>query len=179
MKQTMKKKDGDLPHSNLKENWPQIIQLAKKAFPNCIFATLNDDGSPHLTPIASLVLRDDCTGFYFEGFTQHMRKNLDRDGRISVLFLDCHISHWISPLVKGSISQPIAVRLNGIAGMRRIASKLEENAFKKGSWIINLARIFNLRGYQILWKPLSYVRDIKFHSFEAIDMGAMNRDHWL
>ena len=179
MKPIAEKYRSDLLHTNLDKNWSRIAKLAQRAFPNFIFATVNEDGSPHLSPIASLILKDDCTGFYFEGFTEHMRRNLDRDNRISVLFADCHTSRWIPPLLTGSLAHPIAVRLNGTAGERRIASLPEQEAFKKGSRLINLARIFNLKGYQILWKPLIYVRDIKFHSFEAINMGAMDRAHWV
>lgn len=166
------------PAMDLEKHWPHIMKLTDRAFPKYIFASINADGSPHVTPMGSFILRDDCTGFYFEQYSQQLRGNLDRDNRISVLVLDFHLLSWIIPLIKGSFSMPNAVRLNGTAGPRRQATMAETDAFKQDKWPVNIARILNLRGYRSLWKPLNTVRDIQFHSFEPVELGQMGRGHW-
>jgi len=164
--------------SKLEKHWPQIMKLANRAFPKYAFATINADGSPHVTPMGSLILKDNCTGFYFEGFSEQMRENLNRDNRISVLISDFRLVSWIIPLLSGRFSNPNAVRLNGTVGKRREATQSEMDAFKKDKWAVNLARILRWRGYRILWEPLSYVRDIKFHAFESVNLGKMSHGHW-
>ncbi len=164
--------------ADLERQWPQIMRLARRAFPKYVFATVNEDGSPHLTPMGSLVLRDDCTGFYFERFSRQMRGNLDRDNRISVLILDFRLVCWLFPLVRGRFARPNAVRLNGTVGERREATRAEEDSFKKDNWAINLTRVLGLRGYKRMWAALDRVRDIRFESFEPVELGFMGRGHW-
>ena len=164
--------------TELEKQWPEIQKLSRRAFPKYIFATVNEDGSPHITPMGSLALRDDCTGFYFERYSKQMRGNLDRDNRISILLLDFRLVFWLLPLIRGRFAKPVAVRLNGTVGERREASLAEENTFKKDNWAINLARVLSLRGYRRLWAPLNRVRDIRFESFEPVDLGIMGRGNW-
>lgn len=50
-------------------HWDTISKVVQEAFNSCLhcaIGTVNDDGAPHVTPIGSLILRDDGTGFYFE-----------------------------------------------------------------------------------------------------------------
>lgn len=163
---------------DLAKHWPQIMKLTERAFPKYIFATTNADGSPHVTPMGSFNLRDDCSGFYFEEYSRQLRGNLERDNRISVLVLDFRLLAWIPSLITGRFAMPNAVRLNGTASPRRPATTAERDAFKRDQWPVSLARILNLRGYRFLWKPLAIVRDIQFHAFEPVDLGRMGRGHW-
>lgn len=66
-------------------HWEEIRQVFKKSMGNYAFATANEDGSPHVSPIGSLFLRDNQTGFYFEEYSRILNKNLNRDNRICVL----------------------------------------------------------------------------------------------
>jgi hypothetical protein len=161
----------------LEEHWQQIMYICAKGMGNFAFATVNEDGTPHLTPIGSLILRDDCTGFYFEEYPSSLPANLERDNRLSILAVDFRKSFWISSFFLGRYTHPVAVRLNGRAGERREATEEELTAFHDIIWV-KLLRVFRFKGYEVGWKPLRHVRDICFDSFEPCEMGAMSRGHW-
>ena len=51
------------------KHWETIRAVFEEGFKSCshfAVATVNEDGSPHVTPIGALILREDQTGFYFE-----------------------------------------------------------------------------------------------------------------
>ena len=71
------KQNGDLI-----QNWPMIKSHFRHTLQSSqfyTFATVNPDGSPHMAPYASLVLNDDCTGYYSDAFPNQMSRNLKAD----------------------------------------------------------------------------------------------------
>src|ERR1700724_845622 len=64
----------------LDEQWESAWALVNRSFRSSLhyaFASVNADGTPHVTPIGSLMLRhDEPTGFYFELFTKQLPHNL-------------------------------------------------------------------------------------------------------
>ena len=53
---------------NITENWNQIRQHVNKSFSSSLhvsIASVDEDGNPTVTPIGSLFLNKDQTGFYF------------------------------------------------------------------------------------------------------------------
>jgi predicted pyridoxine 5'-phosphate oxidase superfamily flavin-nucleotide-binding protein len=82
-------------------------------------ATVNADGSPHVTPIASLFLREDKTGFYFDEFPVNMSRNLERDPRVCILAVNSDLKFSIKSFLAGKYETPPAVRLMGSVGRKR------------------------------------------------------------
>jgi hypothetical protein len=157
-------------------HWTRIRKLFSDSFRTSFhytFATVGEDGAPRATPVGSLILRTDRTGFFFDEYTLGMRKNLDKNGRVCILALKT--SKWLllKSLFFGKFSEPPAVRLIGTAGERRKATDAEIRAFRKR---VSLFRM--LRGHDMLWKDLKYVRDIAFDSFEPVHVGALTIDLW-
>ena len=63
------------------EKWAIIRRVVDEANASCSHvsvATVNADGSPHVTPIGSLALRDDPSGYFFGEFCSRTRENLNR-----------------------------------------------------------------------------------------------------
>lgn len=162
---------------DLNENWPLIRKIFKKSFLTSFqysFATVNQDGSPHVTPIGSLVLnKSHPKGFYFEIFTARTRLNLERDPRISIMAIYSSKWLWLRALIQGSFAFPPGVRLNGIAGQRRSSTAEEVNLWKRKLGILRF-----LRGSHHLWNNLETVREIRFESFETIQLGKTTQDLW-
>ena len=53
----------------ISKHWETIRTVFEEGFKSCshfAVATVNEDGSPHVTPIGALILLEDKTGFYFE-----------------------------------------------------------------------------------------------------------------
>jgi uncharacterized pyridoxamine 5'-phosphate oxidase family protein len=158
---------------NIDENWDMIkatLQAAMKSSHHLSFATVTEDGSPHVTPIGSLILRDDCTGYYFEEYTKQMPINLKYNQQISILAVNSGVWFWIKSIYSGKFSSHPGIRLHGIVGERRPATKGEIAA-----WQNRVKSVKKTKGYKLIWENLKHVRDIKFDSFEPITAGEMTK----
>ncbi|HEX7363836.1 MAG TPA: pyridoxamine 5'-phosphate oxidase family protein, partial [Dehalococcoidia bacterium] len=80
---------------------------------------------------------------------------------------------WAKSLMEGRFSSPPAVRLTGIVGELRGASEEEKEAWHK-----RIAVAKGLKGYQIMWERMGRVCDIRFESFEPVDLGQMTSGLW-
>ena len=158
------------------ENWKNILKLfgsstrltASPKIPYTIFATVDEDGSPRLAPYTSLVLKENQTGFFFDEFSGHMTKNLDRDKKICVLLLKTDKWFWIKTVLLGRFDHAPAIRLSGVAGERRLADPREIQDYLRP---IKKLKLF--RGYKSLWGGMKHGREIIFNSFETVKCGSI------
>ena len=136
-------------------------------------ATVNRDGSPHVTPIGALFLRENKTGFFFDLYSVSMSGNLERDQRVSILAVNSDASYWQASFLIGRCETPPAVRLLGTVGPKRDATEQEVGMWRKH---VEFAR--GMKGYDLLWGNMRFVRDIYFDAFEPVDMGEMTGALW-
>lgn len=155
-------------------NASRISASMKRSVPYCAIATVDDDGSPRVTPISSLILGENMQGFYFEEFSVNMARNLSRDRRVCFLVVNNALPYWIKALVLGRLDSPPAIRLTGTVGERREARPEEIAAFRRP---IRPFKI--LSGYQSLWGIMKHGRDVQFHSFEPVNCGPMRQRETL
>ncbi len=157
------------------DHWKTIRKILDESRSSlqCAFATVNKNGSPHVTPVGSLFLRDDRTGFYFDGHFVNMTKNLERNPRVCVLAVNCNPAFWLNALKSGKFETSPAVRLLGSVGKKREATEEELSAWRN---FVKFA--VGTKGYDLIWKDLRMVRDIHFDSFEPVFMGEMTRTLW-
>jgi uncharacterized protein len=151
------------------EIWGDICRLFSDAFEHslhCTIATVSKDGVPRATPIGSLILGPDRKGFYFEAYVSGLEKNLRTNKRVCVLAVNASKPLLFKMLLFGEFTEAIAVRLMGTAGEKRPAADKEIALFRKR---VSAYRL--LKGHDILWANLRYVRDITFDSFEPVHMG--------
>ncbi|MCJ7546310.1 MAG: pyridoxamine 5'-phosphate oxidase family protein [Deltaproteobacteria bacterium] len=152
-----------------------LFQESRGSSTQYAIATVNEDGSPHVTPIASLFLREDKTGFYFDEFPIHMSRNLERDPRVCILAVNSDPTFSIKSFLAGKYETPPAVRLMGSVGKKREGTA-EEIALWKNQNYVKLAR--GTKGHDLMWENMRMVRDIHFDSFEPVLMGEMTQDLW-
>ena len=150
-----------------------VFQEARGSSLHYAVATVNEDGTPHITPITSLFLRDDKTGFYFDEFPVHMSRNLERNPRICILAVNSDLNFSIKSFLAGKYETPPAVRLMGSVGKKREGTE-EEIA----QWQNHVKLAHGTKGYDLMWKHMRMVRDIQFDSFEPVLMGEMTQDLW-
>jgi len=156
---------------DINQNWGMIqefIQVAMKSSRHLSFATVTEEGRPHVTPIGSLILRDNCTGYYFEEYTKQMPDNFKNNQRISILAVNSGFLFWLKSIYSGSFTTHPGIRLHGKVGVRRPATEDEIAA-----WQDRVKGARKTKGYQLIWKNLKHVRDIEFDSFEPITAGKM------
>jgi uncharacterized protein len=153
------------------DNWEMIRKVFDEAYKSCFHfavASVNQDGTPHVTPIGGLFLRDEPTGFYFEEFPSRLPENLKLNPRVCIMAINADKMFWGKSLVEGKFPSPPGIRLSGTAGALRLAAQ-EENAM----WQKKVGFAKALKGYKIMWENMRHVRDIKFDSFEPIYLSGM------
>jgi hypothetical protein len=135
-------------------------------------ATVGEDGSPHVTPIGSLVLGDVGSAIYTESFAQGLGRRLERDPRVCVMALNSSRWELLKALWRGEAARPFGVRLFGIVGERREATDAELQGFLR-----RVRRLRFLRGHDMLWGRNRMVRDVRFHAFEPVRIPPLG-DPW-
>jgi hypothetical protein len=136
-------------------------------------ATVSEDGSPHVTPIGALFLRNDRSGFYFDEFPVNLSKNIGHDRRVCILAVNSDQAFWQKSVVLGTFTTPPAVRLMGTIGEKRAATEEEINL-----WQDHVKAARGTKGYDLMWKDMCFVRDIRFDSFEPVFFGEMTKGLW-
>ncbi|MDH3578558.1 MAG: pyridoxamine 5'-phosphate oxidase family protein [Gammaproteobacteria bacterium] len=152
-------------------HWDQLKPLAGRVFGSSLhfaISTINPDGTPHVTPIGSLILTDPGEAYFFEVFTQKLPRNLDNGSPVAVLGVISSSRLWLRSLITGHFSYPPAFRLLGKAGERR-ASTPEE----KARWRRKVRLLKWTRGNDVLWGYLDTVRELHFDSVQPVEMGRM------
>ncbi len=151
----------------IENNW----ELIKKIFENgrssfhCSVATVNQDGTPNVIPIGSLFLRDDFTGFFFDTNLNKTAKNLQLNKKVCVLVVNSDFGYWEKSIKEGKFDPPPAVKLMGEAITKRKATEEELRR-----WHEHISYFENTPGYNILWKKMNLVWDLKFDSFEPTSL---------
>jgi uncharacterized protein len=158
------------------KDWTRIRAIFEEGFNSCFhfaMATVNEDGSPNVTPIGSLILKDNPSGFYLEKFPIKTRENLIGNSRVCILAVNAHKTFWGKSLMQGKFDLPPAVRLLGVAGKLREAGidEIEE-------WQKKVAFARPLKGYKLMWSNMDRARDINFDSFRTVDIGEMTSGLW-
>jgi len=154
---------------DISNHWETIRGIFEEAYKSCLHfavATVNDDGTPPVTPIGALFLRADQTGFYFDEYPSKMPENLRRNPRVCILAVNADKLFWVRSLMDGKFSAPPAVRLMGTVGKLREATSEEIVA-----WQERIALAKGLKGYHLMWERMGRVRDIRFEAFKPVYLG--------
>jgi hypothetical protein len=159
---------------DLQDQWPWIVRHFEKSLKRSVFytfATVNADGSPHLAPYASLVLNDDCTGYYSDVFPNRMSRNLADNASICIMAVDGGMWYWLKGLVLGRFDHWPGIRLYGTVDKSREARPGEVER-----WMVRVRRFKPFKGYDLIWKGVHTVRDIRFTRYEPVRVGPMTRN---
>lgn len=146
----------DMP-GEFARQWDVIRDVVRRSTGPLAIASVDPDGSPTITPIGTVFLRDDCTGFYFDQYTERLADNLDRNPRVCVMAVDSGSVFWLSSLLAGRFRKAIGVRLYGTAGPRRAAKAEELDAVRRRVRLTQWTK-----GGRALWSDFSQVRDLTF-----------------
>jgi hypothetical protein len=153
------------------EDWSKIrthFRASLSANLHVAISSVCEDGFPTVSPVGSLFLNDNQTGFYFEKYVTKLPQNSVDRSQICVLGVNSSKLFWIKSLIYGKFDRYPAVKLYGTLGLRREASEKEKERLKRlvrsTSW---------LKGNKYLWSEMPYVREISFHKAEKINLGKM------
>jgi hypothetical protein len=158
---------------NLISDWNNIRMHFNKSFRtnfHVSIASVDSDNNPTVTPIGSLFLNDNQTGFYFEKFPAKLPKHALTNNNICVLGVNSNRLFWIKSLFRNKFSNYPAIKLYGALGERRKASKKEISRLNRRMKMTN-----GLKGNTYLWKKMEFVREIEFIKAEKINLGEMTK----
>ena len=156
------------------EKWNGIIECyydSMKSSRHCSIATVSESGDPNITPIGSLILTDNNSGYFFDTFTKTFSNNIDNNNKVCLMFVNAGKMFWLKSLYKNKFSKPSGIKLTGTVGEKRKATEEEIESFRN---VIKPLKKF--RGYHTLWDRLEYVRDIEFNEYYPVNTGKMTAD---
>ena len=133
---------------------------------HCSIASINEDGSPHVTPIGSLQITGLGTGMYFDVFNKTLARNIDRDPRVTILAVNSSKLFWLKMLAEGRFREYPGVRLVATIGQRRTSTAREQARFLQ-----RVKRVRRLKGYRALWSEVGFARDVQFTDVAFVRIG--------
>lgn len=146
----------------------EIFSQAQSSSMYCSIASVSQQGQPHLTPIGTIFLRHDQTGYFFDSYTHQLAENIKTKPKVCIMAVNASKGFWFKSLLVGRFSTIPAVRLYGEIGELRLATAEEIATVQK--------RISPLRwtkGSRLIWSNFTHVRDIRFSEAKPIEYPAM------
>ena len=151
----------------------RVVERGQASSIHCAIASVDSEGIPNVTPVGTVFLRDDQTGYYFDQHTDSLAKNLETNPNICLMTVNTRSSFWLKSFVIGRFIAPPGVRLYGTVSALRPATIEElakiEQRIKPTRW---------MKGSKLLWSDFTHVRDIHFTSFRPVTYPAMMDGLW-
>lgn len=157
----------------LKANWSKIRQHFNRSFSSnyhVTIASVDSESNPTLTPIGSLFLNADQTGFYFEKYLTKLSTYAKINRKICVLAVNSNVWFWIKSLFRGRFNTYPAIKLYGKLGQKREATSIEISRLNK-----RMKATKAMKGNTYLWGDMQFVREITFTKAEKINLGEMTQ----
>jgi len=159
---------------DIKTDWDAIRKHFNLSFRSNFYvlvASVDKDNNPTMTPIGSLFLNDNQTGFYFEKYPKKLPKHAETNPNVCVLGVNSSTLFWLKSLFKNKFSKYPGIKLYGQLGTKRQATNHEIKRLQRRMKATKL-----LKGNDYLWGNMEYVRDIAFTKAEKINLGEMTKD---
>lgn len=156
---------------DLYSNWDKIRLHFNKSFRSNFhvsIASVTSDNIPTVTPIGSLFLNNDQTGFYFEKYPTKIPMYSKINKKICVLAVNSNRWFWINSLFKGRFSTYPGIKLYGKLGEKRKAAEIEIKRLNR-----RMKMTKGLKGHKYLWGSMTMVREITFTKAEQINLREM------
>ena len=158
----------------IKSNWKRIKKHFNRSFSSNFhvsIASVGKDNQPTVTPIGSLFLNNNRTGFYFEKYPDKLPYNAQNNPKVCILAVNSNTWFWLRSLFIGKFKTYPAIKLYGQLGNKRTATNIE---IKRLNSRMKSTRGF--KGNSYLWGKMEYVREISFSSAEKINLGKMTEE---
>src|SRR5680860_1325417 len=131
-------------------DWEKIRDHFNKSFSSNLhisIASLDSENNPTVTPIGSLFLNDNQTGFYFEKFPSKLPEHAKTNPKVCLLGVNSRRLFWIKALFQEKVTDYPAKKLYGELGEKRKATEREISRLNRRMKITK-----GLKGNTYLWK---------------------------
>ena len=149
-----------------KQEWQHIGKVmndAQKAAMHCSIATVDAQLQPTITPIGTLFLRENQSGFFFDTYTESLQQNLPQNSKACIQAVNSSRLFWLKSLFKGQFSDYPGVRLYVEIGDLRLANAEELAQISRRIQILKWTK-----GSQFIWSDFTHVRDFTVQSFRWV-----------
>ncbi|MBJ2173294.1 hypothetical protein JBL43_03545 [Aureibaculum sp. A20] len=156
---------------DITNNWKAIRSHFNNSFKSNLhvsIASVDTKNNPTVTPVGTLFLNGDQTGFYFEKYISKLPENAKSNNNICVLAVNSNKWFWLKSLYNLKFNTYPALKLYGKLGIKREASEIEISRLKKRMKSTN-----TLKGNKYLWGDMVHVREVYFTNVEKINIGKM------
>jgi hypothetical protein len=146
-------------------DWKEICNYVDRATKAGIYvgiASVDAAGEPSITPIGSLVLNDDCTGFFLEKFPRRIGKNAEKNTHFCILAENLGKLFLFKAVLTGKFKY-LGIKLYGNFGEKTPATEREIALIKKKLPFSKLKRFSHL-----LFDGTPMIRRLQFTHCEAI-----------
>lgn len=141
--------------------------LVKNSF-YCSLSNVNDEGTPHTSPIGSVYLINEHEGYFIEMFTTSFK---DKAGKkASIMAVNTSLTYWLIPPIKGRFKTPPATRKSATKGERRKITEVERARFHK-----RVRPFKGLKGHTKMWSKASFVRPFTIDEIKPVSIGGMTK----
>jgi pyridoxamine 5'-phosphate oxidase-like protein len=157
---------------DVQKDWTLIKSLFRDGVKSSGFfaiASTNPDGSPHVSPIGSLILYEPGHGVYADEFPAILSRNIAHNPRVCVMSVNSGKGFWLKSLIRGKFHNHPGIRLTGTAGKKRLGTEKEIH-----NWLKRVSVFRKFKGYDLLWRHMKYVRDIHFDDIALLSAGKMS-----
>ena len=158
---------------DIKTNWNTIREHFNRSFSSSFHVSVGSvdkDNNPTVTPIGTIFLNDNQTGFYFEKFPSKLPKHAKYNPKICLLGVNSSRFFWLKSLFKKQFTTYPAIKLYGELGKKRKASEKEIKRLNRRMKMTN-----GLKGNSYLWKNMKFIREVQFTKAEKINLGEMTQ----
>ena len=167
--------NGALMKQTIKDNWDSLrkdfLRCQKSSGGVVQIASVDQNGTPNMTPIGSLFLGKNSQAFFCNRFPRNLNENLKTNDQVCVIAMNGSKWFWMKSLFKGQFATCPGIKLYGRISQRRKIAKEEKEKWE------NLVKPFRfLKGHALLWKDMAYASDIQFDSYEYLKAGEMTNN---
>lgn len=153
-----------------------VFHRARASSLHCAIASIDPDGSPHVTPIGSVLLGEPGRAVYFDAYNVALGRNLDHDPRCAILAVDSGKVGWLLALLRGRFDTAPGVRLVGTVSPPRPATSAELDRFRRA-----VRPALRTKGGRLLWgNPERFrARDVTITGVQPVRISTMTRGLWV
>ncbi len=156
---------------NIVTDWNNIRLHFNKSFRSNFYvsiASVDANNNPTVTPIGSLFLNNDQSGFYFEKYPSKLPIHAEANNNICILAVNSSTWFWVKSLFNGKFRNYPGIKLYGELGNRRKPTEIETSRLNR-----RMKATKGFKGNTYLWGDMGFVREITFSKAEKINLGEM------
>lgn len=149
----------------------QVFTAAQKTNMHANIASVSKDTVPNITPIGTVFLNDDATGFLFDSFSQQLADNLKHNNYVCISAVNSGKFFWLSSFIKGKFYHYPGVRLYAKLGELRPATPEEISRVNT-----RIQALKWTRGSKLIWSDFTHVREFKVEQYRWVKYPQMMDD---